>query len=68
MIMAITEELQTRISTTERGECVFIDQFDDDVWLSVNVQGGGARVTLTREQARQMIAAIQRVLDHNPNA
>lgn len=63
--MTETVDLNTRIETTERGECVFIDQFDDDVWLSVQVNGGSARCTLTKEQARQMMDAIQRVLDHN---
>lgn len=63
--MTETVDLNTRIETTERGECVFIDQFDDDIWLSLQVRGGSARCTLTKEQARQMMDAIQRVLDHN---
>jgi uncharacterized protein YuzE len=61
--MATTEDLTTRIETTEYGECIFVDQFDDDVWLSVNVRGGGARCTITKAQAREMIAALQRVVD-----
>jgi hypothetical protein len=62
--MAIVEDLQTRIETTERGECVFIDKFDDnELWLSVQISGGGARCTLTYEQAREMVAAINRVLE-----
>ena len=63
--MTAAVDLNTRIETTEHGECVFIDQFDDDVWLSLQVRGGSARCTLTKEQAREMVAAIQRVLDHN---
>lgn len=63
--MTETVDLNTRIETTEQGECVFIDQFDDDIWLSLQVRGGSARCTLTKEQARQMMDAIQRVLDHN---
>jgi hypothetical protein len=62
--MATVEDLQTRIETTEFGECVFVDKFDDnELWLSVSVRGGGARCTLTYEQAREMVAAINRVLE-----
>jgi len=57
---------QTRIETTERGEVVFTDKHDDEVWLSIHVKGGGAHVTLTFEQARQMIHALQCVVDNVP--
>ena len=62
--MATKEDLQTRIETTERGECVIVDKFDDnEVWLSLQIGGGSARCTLTYDQAREMIAALQRVVD-----
>lgn len=59
----MSEDLQTQIKTTEAYESVFIDKFDDnELWLSIQVNGGGARCTLTFEQARQMVEAINRVL------
>lgn len=59
-----TVDLQTRIETTERDEVVFVDKFDDGiVWLSVQVRGGGARTTLTTEQAKELIEALSRVVE-----
>ncbi len=59
-----TVDLQTRIETTERDEVVFVDKFDDGVvWLSLQVRGGGARTTLTTEQAKQLIEALSRVVE-----
>lgn len=59
-----TVDLQTRIETTERDEVVFVDKFDNGiVWLSVQVRGGGARTTLTTEQAKQLIEALSRVVE-----
>jgi len=59
-----TVDLQTRIETTERDEVVFVDKFDDGiVWLSVQVRGGGARTTLTTEQAKELIEALTRVVE-----
>lgn len=58
------DDLQTRIDTTEKGEYIFVDYWDPgEVWLSVNVQGGGARCVITKEQALQMIEALQRVVE-----
>ena len=62
----MTQEIdyQVSIDTTERGERVYVDKFDDGVvWLSVQVRGGNARVTLTNEQAKDMIAALIRIVD-----
>ena len=57
------EDFQTRIDTTERNECVFVDKYDDnELWLSIQINGGGARTVLTFEQAREIVAAIYRVL------
>lgn len=58
------KDYQVTINTTERGECVFVDKFDSEaVWLSIQVRGGGAHVTLTNEQARQMMAALTAILE-----
>jgi hypothetical protein len=60
--MAATE-FQTRISTTEHQEYIFVDKEDQDVWLSVNVRGGHTHVTIPKEQVKDMIAALIRIVD-----
>lgn len=62
--MTETVDLQTRINTTEHNEVVFVDKYDDGVvWLSIQVRGGGAHTTLTTDQAREMIAALTRIVE-----
>ena len=62
--MATTEEFQTRIETDDRNRVVFVDKYDDnEVWLSIQVQGGGANCVIPRDQALAMIEAIKRVLE-----
>lgn len=57
-------DYQTRIETTTSGEVVYVDKFDEDtVWLSIQVRGGSARCTLTKDQAKDMIAALIRIVD-----
>jgi hypothetical protein len=59
----MTQDLQTQIKTTEAYQSVFIDKYDDnEMWLSIQVSGGGANCTLTFDQARKMVEAINRVL------
>jgi hypothetical protein len=61
--MATTEDFQTRIETDDRNRVVFVDKYDDnEVWLSIQVQGGGANCVLPREEAIKMVEAIQRAL------
>lgn len=57
-------DYQTAIKTTEPCEVVFVDRYDEDtVWLSIQIRGGSARCTLTKDQAKDMIAALIRVVD-----
>lgn len=57
-------EISTRILTTQDYQHIYVDAADDDtVWLSVNVRGGHTHVTLTKEQAHQMIEALTKVLE-----
>ena len=59
----MTKDLQVKIDADTHGEYLFVDMFDDErVWLSANVRGGGARVTLLRHQAEMLIKALQDVL------
>lgn len=59
-----TDDLQTRLETNDRDRVLFIDRYDDnEVWLSIQVPGAGANCVLTHAQAREMIAAMNRVLE-----
>jgi len=58
-----TEEISTRIHTTQEYQHIYVDESDEGVWLSVNVRGGHTHVTLTKEQAQQMIEALTKVLE-----
>lgn len=56
-------DYQVTIDTTERGERVFVDKFDEGVlWLSIQVRGGGAHVTIDRDEALKMLEAMHRIL------
>jgi len=62
--MATTEDLQTRITTRDDNRVAFVDYYDDgEVWLSIQLPGGGANCVLSHEQAREMIAALTRVVE-----
>jgi hypothetical protein len=41
---------------------VFVDQFDERVWVSIHVDSGSARAILSVEQAREMVEAINNVI------
>lgn len=58
-----TEDISFRIHTTMEYQHIYVDKNDDDVWLSVNVRGGHTHVTLTKEQAKEMIEALTRVVE-----
>ena len=62
--MAMTEDLQTRITTRDDNRVLFVDYYDDgEVWVSIQLPGGGANCVLSHDQAREMIAALNRVLE-----
>ena len=61
--MTTVTDFQTRISTTQAQEYIFVDKEDQDIWLSVNVRGGHTHVTIPKEQAKDMIAALIRIVD-----
>jgi hypothetical protein len=46
---------------------VFVDHWDNGgVWLSISIRGGSARAILTREQAMEVMEAMQKVLSTTP--
>ena len=60
-----TEDYQTQIKGRNYNSHVFVDVFDDDgVWLSVSSSAGGTRIVLSKAQAKDMIAALIRVVNH----
>ena len=62
--MATTEDLQTRITTRDDNRTLFVDHYDDgEVWVSIQLPGGGANCVLSHDQAREMITALNRVLE-----
>jgi hypothetical protein len=59
------EDFQTQIKGREYNSHVFVDVFDDDgVWVSVGSGAGSTRIIMTKEQAKDMIAAMIRVVNH----
>ena len=46
---------------------VFVDEWDDGgVWLSIQTRAGGAHCTIPAEQIPAMIAALQSILNREP--
>ena len=56
------EDLQTLVKA-EEDTTVFVDRFDDDVWLSLQIRRGSANCVLTKDQARELIAALTKVVE-----
>jgi len=42
---------------------VFVDSFDNDVWLSIQVKGGSAYATMSKDKARELIAALTLIVE-----
>jgi|GEM_PF-6616218 len=56
-------ENSIRINGENLRHFIFVDQFDDDVWISLNVPGGRTHMTLTHNQTKQLIAALEKALE-----
>lgn len=56
-------ELETRIETTRKRRFIHIDAHEGGVWINVVVEAARCHVTLTKEQAKDMIAALIRIVD-----
>ena len=59
----MTTDFEAHISTTQTQQYIFVDKEDQEVWLSVNVRGGHTHVTISKDQAKDMIAALIRIVD-----
>lgn len=58
------EELSFNIDGIEPNTRVFVDEFGNDgVWMSVHVRNASCHVVLSFDAAREMINALQKVLE-----
>lgn len=56
-------KLNTRIDG-KSGSYIFVDKLDSDsVWINANVRDGGVRVTLSIDQAKEMIEALTHIVE-----
>lgn len=59
------KEFQTQIKGKEYNNYLYVDVFDDDgVWISLSAPNARVSTTLSKEQAKDMIAALIRVVNH----
>lgn len=58
-------DLQTRIPA-QNDQRVYVDQYDDGVWLSLHHQHGSSNVVFDKEQAKDLIAALIRIVEVKP--
>lgn len=62
--MTTKEDFQTCIDAVDQYQRVFVDRYgDDQLWLSITVPGGSANCRLAFGQARELISAINRVME-----
>jgi len=41
---------------------VFVDQIDNDIWLSIQTNSGSSHCVIPRDEAKKMITALQELL------
>ena len=56
-------ELDTRIETTRKRRFIYVDEHEGGVWLNLVVEAARCHVTMTKEQAKDLIAALIRIVD-----
>ena len=61
--MEVKEDLQTRIESTDSGSVIFVDKFDDEVLVSIQVRNGSARCLLSKQEAIKMIGALKNIVE-----
>jgi hypothetical protein len=55
------QELEFSIAANEAR--IFADSHEDGLWLSMNVRGGSAYTTMSKEAARELIAALMLIVE-----
>jgi hypothetical protein len=43
-------------------EAVLVDEHDGAIWMTISIQRGRASTVLTKEQAQELIAALQQAV------
>lgn len=56
-------ELDTKIETIHKRRHINVDLYDGDVWIGLVTEAARCHVILTKEQAKDMIAALIRIVD-----
>jgi hypothetical protein len=57
------EDKSVMIKTREGRRTIFLDHYDNnEVWISIQLAGGGASTSMTLEQAKQMIAGLTTIV------
>ena len=57
------EDKSIMIKTREGQRTIFLDEYEDNqVWLSIQIHGGGAQTSMTLEQAKAMIAGLTTIV------
>jgi hypothetical protein len=55
-------DLQTRINALNN-QRVYVDEFDGGVWMSMHHEHGSSNVAFDKDQAKDLIAALIRIVD-----
>lgn len=63
----MTQALEFKI-TIDHSTKVSIDQFDDGVWLHILTRNGTMYTTMTIENAKEMMNALQQIVEAHENA
>lgn len=55
-------ETQTRIQAQDNRR-IYVDHFDDGIWLSTHSEGFSCNLVLSKNQAKDLIAALIQLVD-----
>lgn len=62
------DDLEFSISTEDKSRVYVSPYHDNSVWLSLCFRGGSAYLTLTNDEAKKVLEALQKVVEFNENA
>ena len=57
-------DLDTRIETIHKRRHINVDLYDGDVWIGLVTEAARCHERLTKDQAKDMIAALIRIVDY----
>jgi hypothetical protein len=57
------EDKSVMIKTREGMRIIYLDEYTDkEIWISIQLAGGGANTSMTIAQAKDMIAALNKMV------